>query len=165
MTWNATAILGGMSETKRFEPSDPGFVRRIQESFAQQGLMKHLGARISSIEAGAVEIRTAFWPELTQQDNYFHAGVSSAIGDSACGYAAYTLMATDSAVLTVEFKINLMAPAIGDELIARGRVLRSGRTLKICVADIFAKKGDVETQCATMLATIMGLVKRERAKS
>jgi len=84
-------------------------------------------------------------------------GVSGAIADSACGYAAYTLMSADSSVLTVEYEINLMAPADGEELIARARVLRSGKTLKICAADIYVRKGEAETHCATMLATVMCL--------
>jgi uncharacterized protein (TIGR00369 family) len=159
-------ILGCMNERRRFQASDPEFAQRIRESFAQQGLMKHLGARISNVEPGSVEIRARHREELTQQDGYFHAGVSGAIGDSACGYAAYTLMPDGFAVLTVEYKINLMAPAIGEELIARGRVVRSGKTLKICVADVFATKDAKETHCATMLATIMGLAPRgEQRKS
>jgi len=102
-------------------------------------------------------IRAPYRIEITQQHNYFHAGVSGAIADSACGYAAYTLMSADSFVLTVEYKINLMAPADGEVLIARARVLRSGKTLKICAADIYVRKGEAETHCATMLATVMCL--------
>ena len=149
-----------MSDKLQFRATDPGFAQRIRESFAQQGLMQHLRARISNVEPGSVEIRAGHREELTQQDGYFHAGVSGAIGDSACGYAAYTLMPAGFAVLTVEYKINLMAPAVGEELIARGRVVRAGKTLKICVADVFARKDAEETHCATMLATIMGLAPR-----
>jgi uncharacterized protein (TIGR00369 family) len=94
---------------------------------------------------------------LTQQHNYFHAGVSGTVADSACGYAAYTLMPADSSVLTVEYKMNLLAPADGEELIARAKVLRSGKTLKICAADVFVRKNAAEVHCATMLATIMCL--------
>jgi len=103
-------------------------------------------------------IRVTFRDELTQQHNYFHAGVSGAIADSACGYAAYTLMPTGSSVLTVEYKLNLLAPAEGDELTARARVLRSGKTLKVCAADVYAMKNGKDVHCATMLATIMCLV-------
>jgi uncharacterized protein (TIGR00369 family) len=111
-----------------------------------------------------VEIRAAYRPELTQQHNYFHAGVSGAIADSACGYAAYSLMPADCSVLTVEYKINLLAPAVGEELIARARVLRSGKTLKVCSGEVYAQKNGVETHCAMMLATIMCLPgKLERA--
>ena len=136
---------------------DANFEARVRESFARQGLMKHLGAEFVELAAGRVAIRVPFRVELTQQHNYFHAGVSGSIADSACGYAAYTLMPRDSSVLTVEYKMNLLAPAEGDELIARARVLRSGKTLKICSADVYARKNGTETHCATMLATVMCL--------
>ena len=95
--------------------------------------------------------------DLTQQHGYFHGGVSATIADTACGYAAYTLTAADATVLTVEFKINMLAPARGEELIARARVVRSGKTLTVCTADVFGSTGGVETHCATMVATIMSL--------
>jgi len=136
---------------------DAQSLQRVRESFARQGLMAHLGARISELREGYVEIRASYRPELTQQHNYFHAGVSGAIADSACGYAAFSLMPPDTSVLTVEYKLNLLAPAAGEELIARGRVLRSGKTLKVCAADVYARKGGADTHCATMLATIMCL--------
>lgn len=119
--------------------------------------MRNLGAQITDLGPGHAEIRVPHRAELTQQHGYFHAGVSSAIADTACGYAAYTLMPSDSSVLTVEFKINLLAPARGEELIARARVTRSGRTLQICSADVYTRNGEVETHCATMLATVMCL--------
>jgi uncharacterized protein (TIGR00369 family) len=145
-----------MSENFAYEVSD-GFASRVRESFARQGLMRHLGAQIVDVSPGKVEIRAGYRPELTQQHNYFHAGVSGAIADSACGYAAYTLMPADSSVLTVEYKVNLLAPAEGEELIARARVVRSGKTLKICAADVYARKTGKEIHCATMLATVMCL--------
>ena len=117
--------------------------------------MKHLGAELVALGPGTAEIRATFRPELTQQHNYFHAGVSGTIADSACGYAAYTLMPADSSVLTVEYKINLLAPADGEELIARAHVVRSGKTLKVCSADVFVRKDGVENHCATMIATVM----------
>ena len=119
--------------------------------------MKHLGAELAELGAGRAEIHVPFRMELTQQHGYFHAGVSGAIADSACGYAAYTLMPADSSVLTVEYKMNLLAPAEGEKLMARARVLRSGRTLKICAADVYVQKNGEEIHCATMLATIMCL--------
>jgi uncharacterized protein (TIGR00369 family) len=146
-----------MTEHPRFEVSDPHYETRIRDSFARQGIMKHLGARLSELAPGRVTIQVLFRPELTQQHGYFHAGVSGTIADSACGYAAYTLMPADSSVLTVEYKMNLLAPADGEELIARARVLRSGKTLKICAADVFVRKNASEVHCATMLATIMCL--------
>ena len=146
-----------MKEHAKFTVSDPEYDSRIRESFARQGLMKHLSAGLAELGPGHAEIRVPFRSEVTQQHGYFHAGVSGAIADSACGYAAYTLMPADSSVLTVEYKMNLLAPADGGELIARARVLRSGRTLKICSADVHVSKNGGEVHCATMLATIMCL--------
>src|SRR5271168_78563 len=146
-----------MEKITRFEVSDAEYEQRVRESFARQGLLAHLGAKLTAIGPGLVEIRARFSAELTQQHGYFHAGVSGAIADSACGYAAYTLMAKDASVLTVEYKMNLLAPAQGEELIARGRVVRSGKTLKICAADVYAMRGGEEVHCATMLSTVMSL--------
>src|SRR5690242_11042208 len=155
-----------MKEKSTFSVVDEEFEKRVRESFSRQGLMKHLGAELVELTAGHATIRVPFRAELTQQHNYFHAGVSGAIADSACGYAAYTLMPADSSVLTVEYKLNLLAPADGDELTARARVVRSGRTLKICAADVHAKKNGKEVHCATMLATIMCLPgKADRTRS
>jgi uncharacterized protein (TIGR00369 family) len=154
-----------MDEKPRFEAQDPEFARRVQESFTRQGLMKHLGAELISLQPGSAEIRVPFRAELTQQHDYFHAGVTGSIADSACGYAAYTLMPADSSVLTVEYKMNLLAPADGDELVARARVIRSGKTLKICAADVFVRKDGAENHCATMLSTIMCMAgKSDRAR-
>jgi uncharacterized protein (TIGR00369 family) len=146
-----------MKEQAEFSVADAEFASRVRDSFGRQGLMKHLGAELVELTAGHVAIRVPYRAELSQQHNYFHAGVSGAIADSACGYAAYTLMPAEGSVLTVEYKLNLLAPADGDELTARARVLRSGRTLKICAADVHARKDGKEVHCATMLATIMCL--------
>ncbi|HKN75534.1 MAG TPA: PaaI family thioesterase [Candidatus Acidoferrum sp.] len=146
-----------MDNKSRFELQDVEYQRRVRDSFERQGLMKHLGAELVSLEPGEAVIRVPFRGELTQQHGYFHAGVTGGIADSACGYAAYTLMPADSSVLTVEYKMNLLAPADGDELIARARVVRSGKTLKICTADVFVRKGAAEKHCAMMLSTIMCL--------
>ena len=146
-----------MEHQAKFSAVDPEYERRVRESFAGQGFMKHLGARMTELRPGYCEIRAKYREELTQQHGYLHAGVSGAIADSAAGYAAYTLMPADSAVLTVEYKVNLLAPADGEELIARARVVRSGRTLKICAADVFVVKGAQETHCAILLSTIMCL--------
>ena len=139
---------------------DPNYERRVRDSFSRQGLMKHLGARLSELKPGQAEIRAAHRDELSQQHGYFHAGVSGSLADSACGYAAYTLMPADASVLTVEYKMNLLAPADGEELIARARVVRSGKTLKICMADVFVRRREAEVHCATMLATVMCLAGR-----
>ena len=154
-----------MDKNPKFAAMDAEFENRVRESFERQGLMKHLGAQLAVLGPGHAEIHVPFRMEMTQQHNYFHAGVSGAIADSACGYAAYTLMPANSSVLTVEYKMNLLAPADGEKLMARARVLRSGRTLKICAADIYVLKNAAEIHCATMLATIMCLVgKSDRAK-
>jgi uncharacterized protein (TIGR00369 family) len=130
---------------------------RVRESFSRQGFMRHLGAEITALAPGQCEIKVPYRNEMTQQHGYFHAGVTAAIADSACGYAAYGLMPVMSSVLTVEYKINLVAPAAGEVLVARARVLRSGKTLKICAADVFAVKDGTETLCATTLSTIMAI--------
>jgi len=122
--------------------------------------MLHLGAELTALRPGDVEIRVPFRRELTQQHHFFHAGVTGAIADSACGYAAYTLMPADSSVLTVEYKMNLLEPADGEELIARARVIRTGKTLTICLADVFVRKGGAEKHCATMLSTVMCMTGR-----
>jgi len=161
----ALVYSGIMKGNHRFTAVDAEYESRVRESFSRQGLMKHLGAELAVLGAGHAEIHVPFRIEVTQQHNYFHAGVSGAIADSACGYAAYTLMPADSSVLTVEYKMNLLAPADGEKLMARARVLRSGKTLKICAADVYVLKGGGEIHCATMLATVMCLAgKSDRAK-
>jgi uncharacterized protein (TIGR00369 family) len=108
---------------------------RVRRSFARQEYMATLGAELVHVAEGEVDIALPFSERLTQQDGYLHAGVVAGALDSACGYAALTTMAAEAEVLTVEFKINLLAPAAGERLVARGRVLRSGRTLTICRGD------------------------------
>jgi len=146
-----------MNEKAQFIAVDAEYEERVRESFSRQGMMKHLGAQLVALGAGHAEIHVPFREQLTQQHSYFHAGVSGTIADSACGYAAYTLMPADSSVLTVEYKLNLLAPAAGEKLMARAHVVRSGRTLKICSADVYVLKDGAEVHCATMLATIMCL--------
>ena len=138
-----------------FRPSDAAYEQRVRESFARQGAMVHLGATIASVEPGRCEIVLPFRPELSQQHGYFHAGVVSAIVDSAGGYAALTLFAEGSEVLTVEFKINLIAPADGERLIAEGRVVRSGRTLTVCTGEVRSIRGEAHKTCAIMQQTLM----------
>ncbi|MBN6042184.1 PaaI family thioesterase [Amycolatopsis sp. 195334CR] len=111
---------------------------RVQASFDRQGLMAHLGARLTRIEEGVVHITLPARPEVTQQHGYFHAGATSAIADTAGGFAGFTVFPEDTTVLTVEYKMNLLAPAIGDHLEAVGTVLKPGRTLTICRLEVFA---------------------------
>ncbi len=134
---------------------DPDFEARVRASFAAQGVMKLLGAEISTLAPGHCEIRLPYRPELSQQDGFFHAGVTSTIADSAGGYAGYTLMPAGASVLTVEFKTNLVAPADGELLIARGSVLRPGRTLIFTRVDVDVDKSGQRTLCATYLQTLI----------
>lgn len=141
-------------------PRNPDAEAVVRRSFAAQGLMATLGARLTAVEPGLVEIEVPYAAGLSQQHGHFHAGVTTSIVDSACGYAALSLMPAGSEVLSVEFKINLFAPARGDRLVARGRVVRSGRTITVCQGDAYAVAagGDgtpTETHCATMVATMM----------
>lgn len=134
---------------------DQAVVRRVQDSFDRQGLMTHLGAQVARIRAGLVTLHLPYRPELTQQHGYFHAGGTSAIADSAGGYAGYTLFPEGSSVLTVEFKLNLINPARGDYLEATGRVIKPGRTLTICALDVWGVEGDHRTHCATGMQTLI----------
>ena len=138
-----------------FEPRDPGFDARVRTSFARQNFMDLLGARILSVAPGAVEIELPIRRELEQQHGFAHAGVAWSIADSAAGYASQSLMAPSEGVLTVEFKINLLAPAKGERLIARGRVERAGRRLTVARADVYAVAGGKETHVATAMGTFM----------
>ena len=143
-----------------FQPADPAYDSRVRASFARQSMMKLLGASLEHVAPGAVDIRLPFRADLTQQHGFLHAGVTTSIADSACGYAAFTLMPPGAAVLTVEFKVNLIAPAAGETFVARGRVLKAGRTLTICSGDVFALDGDGEKHVLTMLATVMTVENR-----
>ena len=129
--------------------------RRIEESFARQGLMRSIGARLVEVARGRVVIEVPYAGTLTQQNGYFHAAVSAAIGDTAGGYAAYTLMEPAEDVLAVEFKINLLRPAVGERLTAEAVVLKEGRTLTICQSTIRAHAGDRATTVAVMMQTNM----------
>jgi uncharacterized protein (TIGR00369 family) len=143
-----------------FVPADPEFERRTRASFARQGIMAHLGAVLDAVEPGRVTIGLPFRAELSQQHGFFHAGVISTIADSAGGYAGFTLFPSDTAVLTVEFKMNLIAPAEGERAIAVGEVLRSGRTLTVCRLDAWVEKGGARSHCATGLQTLMRVAGR-----
>jgi len=150
-----------MARVRTWQPSDARFAEKVRESFARQGLMRHLGAVLEAVRPGECEIGVAWREELGQQHSFFHAGVTGAIADSACGYAALSLLPAGKAVLTVEYKLNLLAPATGERLMARGRVVRAGRTLTVCSAEVFAVGNGVETLCATSLSTIMALEEKE----
>jgi len=123
--------------------------------------MSTLGARVERVAPGEVDILLPIRPGISQQHGFVHAGAIASIADSACGYAALTLLPEDSGVLAVEFKINLMAPGAGETLLARGRVIKSGRTLSVCQADVVALNEGVERNVAVMIATIMNVRGRE----
>ena len=137
------------------EQRNPHFEQAVRDSFAAQQLMATIGARLARVAAGEIEIRVPFRSDLTQQHGFLHAGVVTSALDSACGYAAFSLMPQGAGVLTLEFKANFLAPARGAELIARGRVVRAGRTITVCQAEASMLSDDTENSVATMLATIM----------
>jgi uncharacterized protein (TIGR00369 family) len=143
-----------------FVPANPDFEARTRASFAKQGAMALLGAELERVEPGLVRIGLAFRPELSQQHGFFHAGILSTIADSAGGYAGFTLFPADAGVLTVEFKVNLLAAADGERLTATGRVIRNGRTLTVTQLDVHVDKAGRRTHCATGVQTLMSLVGR-----
>jgi uncharacterized protein (TIGR00369 family) len=134
---------------------------RIHQSFAKQGLMTTLGATLGAISPGTVEIILLPGPHISQQHGFVHAGAVSAIADSAAGYAALSLMPMGTGVLTTEFKINLVAPATGERIIARGRVIKAGRTLTLTQADVFAESQGQEKLIALLTATMMSITGRD----
>jgi len=146
-----------------FTPRNPDFAARVRDSFGRQGAMALIGAELARVEPGAVDITVSFRPDLAQQHGYFHGGIVGMIADSAGGYAAFSLMPADASVLTVEYKINLLAPAHGERLIARGRVARSGRTLTVAQVDVVVVRDGKETPCATALQTLMAMVGKSDA--
>ncbi len=133
------------------------FAQRVKASFDRQNAMSLIQAIIPVIESGKVEIHVPHWKGIEQQHGFIHGGVVGMIADSAGGYAAMTLLPEDASVLTVEYKMNLLAPADGERLIARGQVIRPGRTLIITQIDVFAVQGTKETRCALMQQTIMAM--------
>lgn len=139
----------------KLEPADSGFEDRVRDSFARQVAMRTIGASILRIAAGEVDLELPFRADLTQQHGFLHAGILATILDSACGYAAYSLMPADAAVLSIEYKINMLAPACGERIAARARIIRAGRTITVCHGDAFAVADDAETLVATMVATMM----------
>lgn len=140
-----------------FEPHDPDFDARVRRSFGRQGAMAFLGVEIGALMPGHCQLRLAHRPELAQQHGYFHGGIVGMMADTAGGYAAYTLMAAQASILTAEYKINLLAPADGELLVAEGRVVKPGRTLSISTAEVFVEKGGRRTLCALMQQTLIAI--------
>ena len=140
-----------------FVPADPDFAARVRDSFARQPFMDYIGALITSLAPGYCEITVASRRELTQQHGFVHGGVLASIADSAAGYAAFSLMPADATILTVEYKLNILRPGDGEAMIARGRVVKPGRTLSVVQSDVFASKGGKEELVLTSLQTLMRL--------
>ena len=144
-----------------FEPRNPDFDTRVRESFARQAAMRTLGATLAEVKPGQVEITLPWAEPLTQQHGFLHAGMVATALDSACGYAGFTLMAADAAVLTIEFKINLLAPAQGQSFRMVGTVIKPGRTVTVCEGHAYAIDGGREKLVATMGCTLMAVVGRD----
>jgi uncharacterized protein (TIGR00369 family) len=148
-------------DERRDQPQDPAFESRVRASFDRQQFMTLLGARIVRVEPGAVDIELVRRDDLVQQHGFLHAGVQASIADSACGYAALTLMPAGSAVLSIEFKINLLSPGAGERFVARGRIIRPGKTITVTWGDVTAYAADgSEKVVATMVATMMTVQNR-----
>jgi uncharacterized protein (TIGR00369 family) len=147
-----------LAETRpKFVPLDPEYEARVRGSFARQGAMRLLGARILEIRPGYCAIELPYREDLTQQHGYIHAGIVSAIADSAGGYAGFSLFPSDASVLTVEYKLNLIAPAAGERLVAEAEVVKPGRTLVVTRGEVHAYAGDRRTLCGIMQQTLIVL--------
>jgi len=140
-----------------FKPQDPHFAERVAASFQRQTVMATLGAQLRQVTPGAVEIVLPYRADLCQQHGFMHAGMLTAVVDSACGYAALSLMPPEVGVLSVEFKVNLLAPAAGEQFIARGKVMRSGRSISVCTGDVITLAEGTEKLVALMQATLMAV--------
>jgi uncharacterized protein (TIGR00369 family) len=134
---------------------NPNYADDVAVSFAQQSIMNLIGASLSLVEPGVVEITLPYRKDLTQQNGYLHAGIVTTIADSACGYAAFTLMPPRAQVLSVEFKVNLLRPALGDTFLSRAEVIKAGKTLTVVRADVFALTENGRSLIATMQGTMM----------
>ncbi len=145
---------------QQFEAQDPNFERRVRDSYGRQPFMALLGAELKTLRPGFCEIVLPYRKELSQQHGFFHGGIVGTLADDAAGYASYTLMEKNASVLTVEYKLNLLAPADGELLAARASVVKPGRTLTVTQADVFVTKGGAEKLCATALTTMMALANR-----
>ena len=144
-----------------FQPKDPNFADRVRASFARQRMMQTLGVEITRLAPGEIELAMPYEAAFTQQHGFIHAGIMATVLDSACGYAAFSLMPTDAAVLTVEFKTNLLAPAKGERFLFGAHVVKPGRTLTVCDGQAFALENLADERLvATMNGTLMALYDR-----
>jgi len=133
----------------------------VRESFARQPFMAFIGAEIAVVEPGYCEIHLPYRTELTQQHGYVHGGAMATLADNAAGYAAFSLMPADASVLTVEYKLNIMRPGLGDRMTARARVIKPGRTITVVESNVFGAKDGKEVMCVTSIQTIMALHGRD----
>lgn len=138
-----------------FEPSDPAWESRVRASFARQPMMATIGARLERVAPGEVDLRVPFREAISQHHGFVHAGALTTAVDTACGYAALTLMPPGTGVLSIEFKVSLMSPGRGEAILARGRVVKPGRNVTFCQGEVFAVDGGQERLVATMSATMM----------
>ncbi len=145
----------------RFQPRDPDYKRRVENSFARQRVMQMLDVRIAGLAPGRIELEMPFNADYTQQHGFLHAGIVATVLDSACGYAAFSLMDPAAAVLTVEFKANLLAPAQGERFYFAGEVIKPGRTITVSEARAYALREDGRRLVASMTATLMAVMDRE----
>lgn len=136
---------------------DPDYQNRVKKSFADQAVMETLGASIAALEAGEIAIDFPYQAKFTQQNGFIHAGIVSTILDSACGYAAFSLMPAEASVLTIEFKINLLAPASGERFRAIGKVKKPGRSITVSEGEFYASSAQGEKLVATMTGTLMAV--------
>ena len=146
-----------------FTPPDPQYAARVRASFDRQPFMRLIGASLDAVEPGHCRISLPFRPELSQQHGFFHGGVIGTIADNCGGYSAFSLAEADSTILTVEYKLNTVAPGRGERLEGEGQVLRAGRRLVVCESRIFAVEGGRRTLCAVALATLMLMAGRSDA--
>jgi uncharacterized protein (TIGR00369 family) len=151
-------------DAPRFEPKVPDYAGRVRASFARQAAMQTIGAALEEVEPGRVVIGLPWAQPLTQQHGFLHAGMVATALDSACGYAGFSLMGEDAAVLTIEFKINLLAPARGERFRMEGLVIKPGRTITVAEGRAFAIDGGSQKLIATMNATLMAVIGRENIK-
>ena len=143
--------------TMVFEPLKPNYIQRVRSSFQRQKFMEFIGAKLAEVRPGYCEIHLPYKKELSQQHGFFHAGIIGTLADNSGGYAAFTLMPLDSSILTVEYKLNLVAPGDGELLIARAQVIKAGRTLTICRPEVFVVKDGCEKMSAAALMTLIAL--------
>ncbi|TVZ25983.1 uncharacterized protein (TIGR00369 family) [Gillisia sp. Hel_I_86] len=159
-------IIYNFDDLKSMElkPKTKNYKQKVEDSFKLQKFMDFIGAKLIDVKPGFCEIHLAYREELTQQNGFFHAGIVSTLADNAAGYAGFSLMEEGSSILSVEFKLNLLSPGIGELLIARANVLKSGKTLTICRADVFVVKDGVEKLCAASQATLIQIKNSSETK-